>query len=406
MMFKFGSVTVTLLAALCLAAIPAGARTSAQTNVQKAQPTAADYLSDAQALPGLIAANYAYLDHLPGGVMPDSPILDAERDAVHDHDSLLRYAEDTITTLADHHGLTQDSFKDDWAIVPSYSDLWIVRSDGAYVIDAVKPGSPAEKAGLRRGDRLSAVDGMNMDTMIRVFWARLGLEITDERAAYAARVLAAGRRDRDRYLTVVGATGVPRNVTLASLYADQTSLPPVTVISGPKGVTRIKLNNDLGDNATITAFDAAMAQIPPRAPVVIDLTDTPSGGNTSVARAIMGWFVTKPMPYQVHNLPSEMRETGIARQWIEEVLPRAGKYHPGPVSVRAGRWTGSLGEGLAIGFKALGKPVCGTSMAGLKGAVYDFDLPKTGLRVKFPAERLYTVAGAPRETVVLPACRD
>ena len=75
------------------------------------------------------------------------------------------------------------------------------------------------------------------------------------------------------------------------------------------------------------------------------------------------------------------------------------------MTVRAGRWTGSLGEGLAIGFMALGKPVCGTAMAGLKGAVYDFDLPKTGLRVKFPAERLYTVAGAPRETVVLPACR-
>jgi len=44
-------------------------------------------------------------------------------------------------------------------------------------------------------------------------------------------------------------------------------------------------------------------------------------------------------------------------------------------------------------------------MAGLKGAVYDFDLPKTGLRVKFPAERLYTVAGLPRETVVLPPCK-
>ena len=320
-MYTFGS--VTLLAALCLASAPAGAQTSAQTDAQKAQPTAADYLADAQALPGLIAANYAYLDHLPGGVVPDSPVLDAERDAVHDHDSLLRYAEDMITALADYHGLTQDSFKDDWAIVPSYSDLWIVLTGDDFVVDAVKPGSPAERAGVKRGDRLTAVDGMNMDTLIRVFWARLGLEITDERAAYAARVLAAGRRDGDRHLTIGG-----RDLTLPSLYADHSQLPPVTVIPGPKGATTIRLNNDLGDDATITAFDAAMARIPPHARVVIDLTDTPSGGNTSVARAIMGWFVTKPMPYQVHNLPSEMRETGIARQWIEEVLPRAGKYHP------------------------------------------------------------------------------
>lgn len=166
----------------------------------------------------------------------------------------------------------------------------------------------------------------------------------------------------------------------------------------------ITFNNALGDSATIAAFDAAMAKVAPRAAVTLDLTDTPGGGTTSIARAVMGWFVTRPMAYQVHNLPAEERETGIARQWIEQVLPRAGKYHPGPVSVRVGRWTGSLGEGLAIGFAALGKPVCGTAMARLKGAVYDFDLTHSRLRVKFPAERLYTVAGQPRETVVPRRC--
>ncbi|MCH3005793.1 hypothetical protein K3W96_14770, partial [Listeria monocytogenes] len=64
-----------------------------------------------------------------------------------------------------------------------------------------------------------------------------------------------------------------------------------------------------------------------------------------------------------------------------------------------------MGEGLAVGFMAIGKPVCGTRMSGLKGAVDDFDLPKTGLRVKFPAERLYTVGGVPRHQVVPPQCR-
>jgi carboxyl-terminal processing protease len=171
------------------------------------------------------------------------------------------------------------------------------------------------------------------------------------------------------------------------------------------GVTTIRFNNSIGDLDTIKAFDAAMAAIPPRAPVVIDLTDTPSGGTTAIARAVMGWFVTKPMPYQMHQLPSEERETGIKRQWVEYVLPRPGKYHPGPVSVRAVHRTGSKGEGLAVGFMALGKPVCGSRMAGLKGGVYDFDLPHTGLRVKFPAERIYTVAGAPRENVDLKPCR-
>lgn len=393
--------TPLVFTALLLGALPAGA----QTTPEATSLSAADYLADARSLPALITANYAYLDDLPGSVVPQSAVLDAEREAVHDHDSLLRYAEDMITALADHHGLTQNSFKDDWAIVPTYSDLWLVKTGDAYVVDAVRPDTPAARAGVRRGDRLSAVDGVPIDAAVTGFWARLGLEPVGERAPYAARVLVAGRRDRDRHLTVVSG-GTTRDLTLASLYVDQPEMPPVTVTAGPGGATTIRLNNQLDQDATIAAFDAAMAKVPPRATVIIDLTDTPSGGNTVVARAIMGWFVTRASPYQLHNLPAEVRETGIERQWIEEVLPRIGKFHPGPVKIRAGRWTGSLGEGLAVGFMALGKTACGGAMAGLKGAVYDFDLAKTGLTVKFPAERLYTIAGQPRQDVVLPPCRN
>lgn len=366
--------------------------------------TPADYRADAGEIAALIAANYAYLDHLPGGAVPTSPVLTAERDAVHDRDSLLRYAEDMISALADHHALTGSSFKDDWAIVPTYADLWIVKRGDFYVVDAVKPNTPAARAGIVAGERLVAVDGVAIDRAVVAFWARLGLEPVGERAPYAARIMAAGRRDRDRSLTFTGVDGQRRVVTLASLYAGHQDRPPISVTAGRAGAVTIVFNNDLGNDATIAAFDAAMAKIAPTARVTIDLTDTPSGGTTSIARAVMGWFVTRPMPYQMHSLPSEERETGIPRQWIELVLPRRGKYHPGPVSVRVGRWTGSLGEGMAIGFAALGKPVCGTAMAGLKGAVYDFDLTHSRLRVKFPAERLYTVAGQPREMVVPARC--
>lgn len=63
-----------------------------------------DFAGDATALDALIVANYAYLDHLPGGVLPQSAALTVERVAVHDRSSLLRYAEDRLATLADHHG--------------------------------------------------------------------------------------------------------------------------------------------------------------------------------------------------------------------------------------------------------------------------------------------------------------
>ena len=115
--------------------------------------------------------------------------------------------------------------------------------------------------------------------------------------------------------------------------------------------------------------------------------------------------MTRATPYQLHTLPEEERETGVPRHLLEEVLPRPGKHHPGPLTVRVGRWTGSMGEGLAIGFSAIGARVCGGAMAGLRGAVYDVALPRSGLAVKLPAERLYTVGGTPREAWTPPPCR-
>jgi len=362
------------------------------------QPSAADYAADARDLDRIVVENYAYEDHWPGDVLPDSAVLAGERAAVHDKPSLLHYAEDRIAALADHHAITGSSFKDSWAVVPSYADLWIERRGDAYLITSVREGSPASIAGIVAGDRLAAVAGVAIDDAVSSFWRALALSVTSERADYAARVLAAGRRDRPRDLTIAHGS-LTRRLTLPTLYGQPPETSPLSVSrAGPR--TIIRFNNSLGDQATIAAFDAAMASLPRAAPLILDLRETPSGGNTSVARAIMGWFVDRPRSYQVHQLPSEERQTGIPRQWIEQVLPRAGKHHSSLPLVRVGRWTGSMGEGLAIGFAAFGARVEGTPMAGLKGAVYDFKLPASGLVVKLPAERLFTIGGLPREKFV------
>lgn len=367
-------------------------------------PAPADFAADARELDRLIVANYAYLDRFPRGVLPDSAALTSERAAVHDRASLLHYAENRLATLADHHAIARSSFASSWALVPSYSDMWVEKRSGGFVITAVRDGKPAANAGIRPGDRLVAIQGQPVAVAVAAFWSELGGPPAADGDDYAARVLAAGRRDRPRTLTVARG-GTTRTLTLASLYAGQgEAAAPVAVIRELGGGATIRFGNSLGEQGTITGFDGIMATVSPRARVTLDLTDTPSGGNTSVARAIIGWFVDRPSSYQVHSLPAEERETGIARQWIEQVLPRAGKHHPGPVIVRVGRWTGSMGEGLAIGLAATGGRVCGGAMAGLRGAVYDFTLPASGLGVKFPAERLATVGGVPREKVVPPPC--
>ncbi|MEA3061360.1 MAG: hypothetical protein QOJ94_1141 [Sphingomonadales bacterium] len=362
-----------------------------------AEPTAEDYRADARSIAPLIQETYAYLDRFPGGMAPSSPKLKAEAEQVRDRRSLLLYAERALLALADHHAITGASTAHDWAIVPTYADLWIERRGGDFVIEAVRDGSPAAAAGIARGDRLIAVDGVPTAAAVQAFWDDLGLPVTEERAGFAARILAAGRRDAQRRLMVQRGQSSPRPLELTNLYQiPHPPRPPVTTRREGAALV-VRFNDSLGDDAAIAAFDAAMAAAPPRRPLVIDLTDTPSGGNTIVARAVLGWFVTRAAGYQVHNLPAEERRTGIPRQWIEQVLPRAGKHRAAPATVRVGRWTGSMGEGLAIGFSALGVPVVGDPMAGLRGAVYDEKLEHSGLVLKLPAERLYTVAGVPRE---------
>lgn len=379
-----------LLWLLCLATTATTAR------AQQPDPGAEAFRSDALSIEALINSQYAYLDRLPGGVAPTSAVLRAEAEAVSDRRSLLKYAERAVATLADPHAITGGSFGDSWGLVPSYADLWIEREGAAWRITAVREGSPAESSGVRAGDELVAVAAVPTGQAVDAFWVALGLTAGGARDGYAARVLATGRRDRVRDLTVRDAGGAERRLALESLYGRARERPALTA-QQVDGVLVIRFHDSLGNTATIAAFDAVMDGAGERQPIMLDLTDTASGGNTVVARAVMGWFVDAPTGYQIHNLPSEERETGIPRQWIEQVLPRAGKRHRGPVTVQVGRWTGSMGEGLAIGMASIGADVRGGPMAGLLGAVYDHRLAHSGLVIKLPGERLYSVDGTPRE---------
>ncbi len=202
-------------------------------------------------------------------------------------------------------------------------------------------------------------------------------------------------RGRSRTISVDGPAG-PRTLSLPNLYTLGRPARPLTAERTGQALV-IRLHDSLGDAAAIEAFDAAMAGARPGERIVLDLSETPSGGNSIVARAIMGWFTDRPRPYQVHRAVAEERQTGIPRQWVEQVLPRKGRFHAGPVSVCVGRWTGSMGEGIAIGLAGWGIDVAGRPMAGLRGAVEDIAAGPDGFVIKLPTERLMAVDGTPRE---------
>ncbi|MEQ5788261.1 hypothetical protein J3454_10180 [Erythrobacter sp. NFXS35] len=355
------------------------------------------FREDAELLERLVDYQYAYLDRLPDGDFALTETLKSEAAQVRTRAELIRFAERALLLLEDHHAITGASLSDSWAVFPSFGDLWIERRGDDYVVEQVREDSPAARAGILAGDRLVGIGDEKSKNAVENFWRDLGVTDASGDGAFAARILAAGKRDRPRNLTLQRGSDQPRKLQLPSLYSVDEPEKPMLSAGRQNDDLIIKFHDSLGQTAAIAAFDAAMAEAEQGQHVIIDLTDTASGGNTVVARAIMGWFVQQPTAYQIHQLPAEMRRTGIARQWIEQVLPRAGKYHSGPITVRVGRWTGSMGEGLAIGLDAIGATIEGTRMAGLLGAIYDERLPNSQLVVKLPAERLYSPAGTPRE---------
>jgi carboxyl-terminal processing protease len=163
----------------------------------------------------------------------------------------------------------------------------------------------------------------------------------------------------------------------------------------PDGTGYIAINN-LGDTATIAAFDAALVALRDTTGLFLDLRNTPGGGSTDVAEPIMGRLIDRRQPYQrivpMHGKP-----------WLRNVAPRGPWRYTHPVTVLVSRWTGSMGEGMAIGLDAMHRAsVCGSRMAGLNGSVFEHALPVWDLSVRLPGERLSHLDGTPRESWVPP----
>jgi carboxyl-terminal processing protease len=158
----------------------------------------------------------------------------------------------------------------------------------------------------------------------------------------------------------------------------------------------IRFNNSLGDAATVSAFDRALDRIKDAPGLIVDLRDTPSGGISTVALGILGRFIETRAPYQMHRIPNYGRPD-VERVWLEEASPRGPFPYTKPLVIIADHWTGSMGEGIAVGFDGLKRAtVVGTSLGRLHGAVETVKLDRTHVSVNIPEEQIFHVNGVPR----------
>lgn len=291
---------------------------------------------------------------------------------------------------------------DDYAYVPSASDLWAVYRAGRYVLADVRAGSVADARGIRPGSEVVAISGLPAaQAALAPFDGLLGRP-TDRQREYGLNVALTGKLGKPRQITL-RRDGALLTMDLPDGYTSVRRPPGAPLISVDRigKVAVIRPNDSLGRNEVIAQFTAAIASIADSSGLILDLRGTPGGGNSSVARGIMGHFTDRERPFQVHVYPYEQRRYGVVRKAVEYVAPLA-PFYAKPVIVLGGRWTGSMGEGLMIGMDALGATTIGSPLADLLGGggVRNlFNAAGEQLPVNFflANEALFHVDGRPRE---------
>jgi C-terminal processing protease CtpA/Prc len=316
---------------------------------------------------------------------------------------LVGVLERVLDNVYDAHAILRANTSHSPRLVPSGLDVWAEWRDGAALITAVRPGYDAEREGVRPGMQVLAINGV---PILDAANARLGpgvkTPVSPEARAWALLSALAGRHDTPRVLRIRAESGVTREIagdTMTPYLIDRTgSEPPVEArwirvgkdSSDKRSYGYIRLNA-LGDSNSVPAFDSALATFRYASGLILDLRNTPGGGNTSVAEPILGRFITGSQGYQ-----RVVPRNGDA--YTRAVAARGPWTYDSPLVVLVGRWTGSMGEGMAIGLDGMHRGVVvGTPMAGLAGAVDDFKLPCSGLGIAFPTARLLHLDGTQRE---------
>lgn len=299
--------------------------------------------------------------------------------------------------FADPHFVVGPLDLEDWAVIPTASDLFGTFDGTAFRIEEVRADSDALAKGIKPGMIVRALDGRSPHAAIEAITGRPFATLAPTQIDFAFNMALAGTRRRPRTLELADGRH-RRSVALAATtdQAKRVQEGPLLSVERQGTIGILRIHNSLGNQALIAQFSQALASLADTTTLLIDLRNTPSGGNTSVARGILGHFVDHERPYQVHVIPYESRVLGPPRRFAEYVAPFGARY-AGKVYVAGGRWTGSMREGLMIGFDAIGATTVGSDLGDLLGALSNETIDGSAAKIDLGTEQLFTVDGLPRE---------
>ncbi len=356
------------------------------------------YIKDFNQYWKAIDANFAYFDTRKTDWDTVKAIYMPLIDTVSNKKSFVNLLEKCNNELYNGHiGLntnTQSSSK----LIPTATDLWVRYRNGSFFIESIRGNSLIEKNGLKVGMEVLKYNGVAIHEAIKEFLPRSFKDYDTEIYEFAVNTLLAGKHNTERTITVEAndeIQSIPLPYSESQNYYPNKDVLSSKILKGNIGYIRI--NNSLGTNELISKFDQALDTLMNTRAFILDLRETPSGGNNTIAKALMGRFVAQEAPYQRYRYVLDERETGIKQIWTELVIPRKQIYTK-PLILLVGRWTGSMGEGITIGFDSFQRAeVVGTKMAGLLGGIWNYQLNETGIGFQFPGIKIYHIDQTPRE---------
>lgn len=339
--------------------------------------------------------NYAYLDQQGINWLKVKEIYAPEFTAVRSNQEFVKLLENVLNELYNGHSSLNTNLDSSNRLVPSGQDLYVEKIQDKYIITDVRKGFGADVSGLKIGMQITQFNGKNIDEQLNKFLPKFTTQPTAKMYQYALDMLFAGTHNTKRAITVSDG-GTLKTFHPESFNSGGNNAPLLLSKIVNKNTVYIRINNSLGNNDLIAEFDKTLDGMLGYKTLILDLTETPGGGNTTVARAIMGRFTDKLLPYQIHEFDEKKYQT--KRHWVEYVTPRGNTYK-GNLYILAGHWTGSMGEGMTIGLDGMKRAkIIGTKMAGLLGAISNFQMSETKIGFQFPTERLYHINGTPRES--------
>lgn len=233
-------------------------------------------------------------------------------------------------------------------------------------------------------------NGVDFNESIEKFPTHCQNKNNNEIKIWIANKILAGRRNEPRIITVKTVEGKIETLDINKIKIRKDSNLLSYKIIDNIGI--IRFNNSLGETKTKKEFKRVLEKMKNTKGIILDLRNTVDGGSTDIANPIVGHFTNQDKIFQKYK--------NNKTEFVDHIKTTKPKFDK-PLIVLVGRWTGSMGEGMASGIDGSNiGTVIGTEMQKLAGATKDYHFTNLTYGYQAPYIEILHISGLPREKFV------